>query len=142
MDPVSKSAALKCLEKDWSNFVAQFESLTPEAREKFLQRQGFANFSGLLAHISAWWGEAIANIRAIAENPNVPLRTYDVDRFNLEAVQAAGGKSESEVARVFEETRQQLLGAVADVNEELVPNGEMQKQFYWMITNHYAEHKE
>ena len=142
MDPVSKSTALKCLENDWSKFVAQFESLTPEAKEKFLQRQGFANFSALLAHISAWWGEAIANIQAVAENPDAKLRTYDVDRFNFEAVQAAGGKTEEDVIREFEEARQRLLRAVSEVNEALVPNREMQIQLYWMITNHYAEHKE
>ena len=142
MDPVSKSAAVNCLEKNWSEFVAKFESLAPEEKTKFLQRQGFANFSALLAHIMAWWGEALANIQALAENPGVQLQKYDVDRFNVEAVQAAGGKTEPEVFREFEETRKRLLRAVSDVNESLVPNPEMQKQFYWMITNHYAEHKE
>jgi hypothetical protein len=142
MDPVSKSAALNCLERDWSEFVAHFESLAPAAKEKFLQRQGFPDFSALLAHINAWWGEAVANIQALSVNPGVQLKTYDVDRFNAEAVRAAGGKAEPEVVREFEETRKRLLRAVADVNESLVPNPEMQKQFYWMITNHYAEHKE
>jgi|WetSurMetagenome_2_1015567.scaffolds.fasta_scaffold586740_1 hypothetical protein len=141
MDPVSKSAAMNCLEKDWPEFAARFESLAPEAKEKFLQRQGFANFSALLAHINAWWGEALANIQALSENPGVQLQTYDVDRFNAEAVEAAGGKTGPEVARDFEENRKRLLRAVADVNETLVPNPEMQKQFYWMITNHYAEHQ-
>ena len=142
MDPVSKSDALKSLENDWSKFVAQYEALTPEAKEKFLTRQGFASFSALLAHIGAWWEEAIANIRAVVDNPDVKLKTYDVDRFNIEAVRAAAGKTEPEVVREFEQTRRRLLRAVSDVNEALVPNREMQNQFYWMITNHYAEHQE
>jgi len=141
VDPVSKHAALNCLENDWAKFVTRFESLAPEVKERFLQRQGFSSFSGLLAHISAWWGEAIANIQAVVENPEVQLRTYDVDQFNLEAVQSAGGKTEQELVREFEETRARLLRAVSNVSEELVPNREMQKQLYWMITNHYAEHQ-
>ncbi|MBN2085230.1 MAG: hypothetical protein JW748_08375 [Anaerolineales bacterium] len=141
MDPVSKSAALNCLEKEWPGFIVQFESLAPEAKEKFLQRQGFENFSALLAHISAWWGEAIANIRDVVRNPDVELRTYDVDRFNREAVRAAAGKSGKEVALEFEETRKRLLRAVSEVDEALISNPEMQKQLYWMITNHYAEHQ-
>ena len=142
MDPVSKSAAVKCLENDWPKFIAHYEALAPEAREKFLKRQGFASLSALLAHISAWWGEAIANIQAVVENPGVQLRKYDVDRFNREAVQAAEGKTEQEVVREFEEARRRLLRAVSDVDEALVPNRGMQEQFYWMITNHYAEHQE
>ncbi len=141
MDPVSKSTALKCLENDWSKFVARFESLNAEEKEKYLRQQGFANFSALLAHLSAWWGEAIANIRAVVDNPDVKLRTYDVDQFNREAVRAAEGRTEKEVVREFEETRRQLLRAVSNLNEALVSNKEIQIQFYWMITNHYAEHQ-
>jgi hypothetical protein len=141
MDPVSKYSAMECLENDWSKFVAHFESLAPEAKERYLHRQGFANFPSLLAHIGAWWGEAIANLQAVAANPGVQLRTYDVDRFNLEAVQAAGGKTGPEVAGEFEDARKRLLQVVSDVNEALVPNPEVQKQLYWMITNHYAEHQ-
>jgi hypothetical protein len=141
MDTVSKSTALKCLENDWSKFVTRFASLAPEDREKYLQRQGFSSYSGLLAHIGAWWKEAIANIQAVMENPDVSLRTYDVDRFNLEAVQAVSGKTEKEVVREFEEIRRKLLRAVSNVDESMVPNLEMQNQFYWMITNHYTEHQ-
>ncbi len=142
MDPVSKSAAMKSLENDWAKFTAKYEALTPEAKEKFLKRQGFTSLSALLAHIGAWWEEAISNIRAVVDNPDVKLKTYDVDRFNIEAVRAAAGKTEPEIIREFEQTRRRLLRAVSDVDGALVPNREMQIQFYWMITNHYEEHKE
>jgi hypothetical protein len=142
MDPVLKSAALKSLAEDWSVFVSHYEALAPEAKEKFLRRQGFASFSALLAHIMAWWEEAIVNIRAVMENPAVVIRTYDVDRFNLEAVRAADRKTEPEVVREFEETRRRLVEAVSSVSESLVPNREIQKQFFWMITNHFAEHQQ
>jgi hypothetical protein len=141
MDPVSKNTALECLENDWSTFITQFESLTPEAKEKFLQRQGFAAFSALLAHISAWWGEAITNIQGVIANPEYKTRTYDVDRFNAEAVQAGNGKTKEAVIREFEETRKRLMELVSTLNESQLDNGETQKQLYWMIVNHYAEHK-
>jgi hypothetical protein len=141
MDPVSKNSALKCLNTDWSKFILHFESLAPEAKKKYLRQQGFANFPSLLAHISAWWEEAITNMQAVAENPDVQLQAYDVDRFNEEAVQAAGGKTGAEVVREFEVTRKRLVRAVSDVTEALVPNREIQIQLYWMIDNHFTEHR-
>jgi RNA:NAD 2'-phosphotransferase (TPT1/KptA family) len=141
MDPVSKSAALECLENDWSKFVAQCESQTPEAKEKFLQRQGFATYSALLLHIRAWWGEAITNLQGVVANPEFKTRKYDVDRFNAEAVRAGNGKTEEAVIREFEETRIRLLHVISDLNETQIKNGETQKQLYWMICNHYREHQ-
>jgi hypothetical protein len=141
MDPVSKSAALECLDNDWSKFTMQFESKNPDEKKKYLSQQGYASFSDLLLHIRAWWGEAETNIRGVVANPEFKTRTYDVDRFNAEAVRAGHGKTEQAVIREFEETRIRLLRVVSGLNETQIKNGETQKQLYWMICNHYREHQ-
>ena len=141
MEEVSKSAALECLENDWSKYVGRYGSLPQEGKEKFLKQQGFASFSDLLSHIIAWWEEAIKNIRAVMENPDFKTREYDVDQFNVEAIKRNKGKAEKEIIHEFENTRSRLLGLVSTLNDVQIKNGETQKQLYWIIANHYKEHQ-
>ncbi|OGO09575.1 MAG: hypothetical protein A3K46_00660 [Chloroflexi bacterium RBG_13_60_9] len=141
MEPVSKRAALECLENDWPSLAKRFMSLPAQEKEKFLDRQGFAGFADLLSHIIAWWGEALTNIQAAAKDADFKTRTYDVDRFNAEAIKAKFGKDEEAVIREFEDARKRLMEAVSALTEAQIANGEIQKQLYWMITNHCAEHK-
>jgi hypothetical protein len=141
MEPVSKRAALVCLENDWPSLVKRVNSLPPREKEIFLDRQGFAGLSDLLSHIVAWWGEALANIQSVEKDADFKTRTYDVDRFNAEAIKAKYGKDEEAVIREFEDARKRLMEAVSALTETQMANGEIQKQLYWMITNHCAEHK-
>ena len=141
MEPVSKSIALDCLKNDWAGYVAHFESLAPDAQGKFLRQQGFESYAGLLVHIIAWWEEAILNIRAFQENPDFKTREYDVDRFNAEAIKRNQGKDEKEIMHEFEETRKRLFGLVSALSEAQIKNREIQTQLYWMISNHYREHR-
>ncbi len=141
MKGVSKSSVLHCLENDWAEYVGRFGSLPQEEKGKFLKRQGFACFSDLLSHIVAWWEEAAANIQAVRENPGFKSPKYDVDKFNLEAVRKTRGMDEKEIIRKFEEKRKQLLKLVATLGDSQIKEREMQTQLYWMIANHYHEHK-
>ncbi|MGB7539905.1 MAG: hypothetical protein WBM17_15280 [Anaerolineales bacterium] len=141
MEEVAKNTVLSNLEKDWSNYVSRYGTLSQNEKQKFLANQGFASFSDLLLHIIAWWEEAVRNIRAVVENPDFKIRDYDVDRFNAEAIQRKKGKTEKEIVTEFEETRKKLSALVSTLNETQIKNPEAQKQLYWMITNHFAEHR-
>jgi hypothetical protein len=141
MKEVSKRSAVQCLEIDWAGYPARYGLLSPKEKEDYLQRQGFARVSDLLAHINAWWGEAAANIRGVQENPDFKSRKYDVDQFNAEAILKSSGKTEPEILREFEDTRRTLLDLVSALSEAQIGNSETQQQLFWMVTNHYAEHQ-
>lgn len=140
MERVSKSCVLHNLEEDWSNYVKRYNSLSQGDKEKFLLNQGYESFSDLLAHIIAWWEEAIINIKAIIENPEYQSPEYEVDAFNAEVVRMNMGKAEKEIIKSFEEKRTELLNLISTLGDKQIQMEEMQKELYWNITNHYQDH--
>ncbi|MGC8856042.1 MAG: hypothetical protein ACP5QU_04510 [Anaerolineae bacterium] len=65
---VSRAQVIHCLREDWGKYRACFESLSVAEQAAFLQRQGYATFHDLLAHICAWWEEGLKVIHSILEN--------------------------------------------------------------------------
>jgi hypothetical protein len=141
MEKVSKSCVLHNLEEDWSPCVNRYNSLSEEEKEKFLANQGYKSLSDLMAHVIAWWEEAIINLKAIVENPQYQSQEYEVDAFNAEVVRKNAGEDEKEIIKSFEENRKNLLNLISTLGDKQIQMEEMQKELYWNITNHYQDHK-
>ena len=137
----SHKQVLEALQVSWAAYVERFRRLTPEEQECFLFRQGYARFADLLAHVTAWWEDAIHTIRARLADPRLPLKEYDVDAFNAKAVERARERSEAEVIQSFEAARRELLALVQSLPEEAFENDRIAKRLYVEAVGHLEEHE-
>ena len=86
MTDLTRTQLLDTLNDGWATYVARYHALPAGDREQWLAAQGYTRFADLLAHVVAWWVDSQQVIERVAADPDYPLRDYDVDVFNAEAV--------------------------------------------------------
>jgi hypothetical protein len=141
MPKVTMQQVLDFLQDDWSRYITGFENLSPQEQTAFLERQGFRRFQDLLAHICAWWEEALKTITAILENYEYLERQYDIDAFNAEAVAQFKDWKEEDVITHFENLRESLLSLVADLPDEALAHPRIAGWLQSDVIEHAEEHK-
>ena len=82
MAEVTREQTLDALQNSWATYIDRFHTLPLEAQEEFLEKQGYARFADLLAHVTAWWEEGEMVINGILGNADYRWASYDVDAFN------------------------------------------------------------
>ena len=86
MTDLTRTQLIATLNNSWGTYVARYRALAPAEQQQWLIGQGYPRFSDLLAHVVAWWVDGQQVIAHVAADPDYPLRDYDVDVFNAEAV--------------------------------------------------------
>ena len=136
----SRFLTLDWLANDWAEYVNDFKSLPAERQQKFLEKQGFARFRDLVAHLIAWFGEAYEGIVEAIEDPNYKHPSYDVDAFNAEAVEKSQAWTEEDVYAAFESIRVKLLELVKSIPEKTLRQKSVQDWLMYDVIGHYFEH--
>jgi hypothetical protein len=118
--------------------LAGYAGLAVEKQTAFLQKQWFARFRDVLAHILAWWERGIGVIQAGSTAD--PLEVDDVDAFNAEAVKSFADMEESQVLMQFDETRLTLASLVDMLPEDVITRTNIQDWLRSDVLDHYYEH--
>jgi len=134
------SQLLDILNKDWESYPGRFKSLNPARQAAFLQEQGYASFHDLLAHIIAWWEEAIKIVDAIMDMEELPRKEYDLDAFNAAAVENYKKWKDADLLFHFENLRLALLNLVADMPENGLDNKRVNNWLNACVVEHYHTH--
>lgn len=129
------------LETDWKTYPKTFFSLDDAARSTFLSTQGYTSFHDLLAHILAWWEEAIMVIDSILDLREIPSKEYDLDAFNAAAIEKYKSWSEDDLLIHFENLRQQLIDLVADLPPDSLSNKRISSWLDGCLLDHYKVHR-
>jgi hypothetical protein len=135
-----KQRTINFLENEWATYVARF-SRWPEGYG--LQRvndQGYAQFRDMLAHILAWWEEAMPIIVAIAEEHEYPRKKYDFDAFNAEAITKYKTWPEGMFLAHFEKTRQKAVVDLKSIYKDSFENRRIQNWIKGVFIGHAREH--
>ena len=109
---VDRQTILHYLTDNWGSYVTDYRSMTPQAQQRFLQRQGYRRFADLLSHFIAWWDSGMRVIETYRVDPDYESPPVDVDAFNAAAVAKAQDMSEEQVVRCFEVTRDKFFQLV------------------------------
>jgi hypothetical protein len=141
MSKVKIQQLLDALQVGWEQYPAAFEQLPAVEQTAFLQRQGYARFHDLLAHICAWWEEALEIVTAILEARETPQKRYDIDAFNAAAVARYQGWKESDLRAHYENLREALLYLTAELPEEALENKRIDGWLYASIIEHLHDHQ-
>ena len=132
---------MQVLEEGWGEYVKQFNALSPEAQDVFLQKEGFDNFHDLLAHVIGWWEEGLWIITGILDDPSFTWQERDTDTFNQELVEKFNSWSEADLLLHYENVREALLNLVADLPEDALSNKDIREWLEADVIEHLEEHR-
>ena len=126
------------LQREWGDYVRGFNERTAEQRTAFLQKQGYARFRDLAAHIIAWWEHGIGVIEASASSAAAEVQ--DVDAFNARAVERFGKLEEAQVWTQYENTRLTLANLMDMLPDEVLAKPNVRSWLRADVIDHYYEH--
>jgi hypothetical protein len=131
---------LDILQREWGNFLERFHAL-PEGKQKaFNEKQGFARFRDLVAHVIVWWEDGLAAIDSITKDLAYQHPEKDTDAYNAEAVKIFSELDEAEIWKKFESTRQSLMELVINLREDIFNRKDVQEWLKDDVIDHYYEH--
>jgi len=132
---------MRVLEEGWGEYVKQFNRLSPEERAAFLEREGFANFHDLLAHIIGWWEEGLWIITGILDDPSFTWKERDVDSYNLELIEKFRAWGDEDLLLHYDNVREAMLNLVADLPENALVNEDIRYWLYEDVITHLEDHR-
>jgi len=131
---------LDTLQREWDGYVERFAALPEEKQKAFLQKQGFARFRDVAAHVIAWWEDGLDAIDAISKDPAYLPPEKDTDAYNAQAISMFGKLEESEIWKKFESTRQNLIELIINLPDETFDHKDVQAWLRSDVIDHYFEH--
>jgi hypothetical protein len=138
---VTQRQLLDILEKQWGQYVSTYRQLSAKEQDVFLERQGYESFHDLLAHICAWWEETLTIVNAILDNEELPEREYDIEQFNIEALDRFRDWKEDNLVRHFENLREALLDVALDLPDEALAYPRISSWLNDCVVEHFEEHR-
>jgi hypothetical protein len=140
MSTIARAEFIHLLTEFWGKYIEQFHKLSLPEQESFLHQQGYANLTGLLSHLVAWWQDGSQVIARMRLDPDVLNPDYDVDALNAAAVQRCALSSELEMATVYEQQRLVMLDLIADLSDAELADERINTRLYYEIVQHSIEH--
>jgi len=138
---ITLKQVMQVLEEGWGEYVKQFNTLSSEAQAAFLQREGFATFHDLLAHVIGWWEEGLWIITGILDDPSFTWQERDTDTFNRELIEKYRSWSQEDLLLHYENVREALLNLVAELPEDALTNKDIRGWLYADVIEHLEDHK-
>ncbi|MGD8403830.1 MAG: ClbS/DfsB family four-helix bundle protein [Anaerolineales bacterium] len=132
---------MRVLEEGWGEYINQFNRLSPEERAAFLEKEGFANFHDLLAHVIGWWEEGLRIITGILDDPSFTWQERDIDAYNLELIEKFRSWREEDLLLHYENVREAFLNLIADLPENALVNEDIRYWLYEDVIEHLEDHK-
>lgn len=128
------------LNKDWKTYPERFLKLDPDQQAIFLKEQGYDSFHDLLAHIIAWWQEAIKIIDAIMDMEEPQRKEYNIDDFNSAAIERYRNWKDADLMFHFENSREALINLVAELPENGLDNKRINNWLNACVVEHFHTH--
>ncbi len=135
-----KQRTLNFLEIEWATYIDRFNRWPAEEGLKRVNAQGYKQFRNMLAHVLAWWEEAMPIILAVAEEREFARKKYDFDAFNADAVEKYKDWDEAEFLAHFEKTRQKAAADLKSMNEVAWENRRVRSWVNGVFIHHAREH--
>lgn len=135
-----KQRTLDFLEIEWATYVERFNRLPADVGQNRVERQGYAQFRDMLAHILSWWEEAMPIILAIAEEREYKRKKYDFDVFNAAAIANYKDWDEAEFLTHFEKMRQKTAADLRLMNEAAWNDRRVKSWVNGIFIHHAREH--
>ena len=140
MTDLTRTQLIATLDDGWGTYVARYRALSPAQQQQWLASQGYARFGDLLAHVVAWWVDGQQVIAHVAADPAHPLRDYDVDGFNADAVAQYAALDEDAMVTAYEQARAAWMPLISGLSDAAFRNSKIADRLYPEIIGHLEEH--
>ncbi len=140
MSKATREQILSTLNHGWGTLIENYDHLTPDQQSAFLKSQGYARFADLLAHVIAWWEDAMRTIRKQVEAPDFQTPNIEVDRFNAEAVKRFQNQDEAALIHSFQAMRVGMVGLVFELSDESFADPRINERLRVEVLGHLSEH--
>jgi hypothetical protein len=137
---LTRTQLIATLNNGWGTYVARYRALAPAEQQRWLIGQGYPRFSDLLAHVVAWWVDGQQVVAHVAADPDYPLRDYDVDVFNAEAVAQYAALDEDAMMAAYEQARAAWIPLIEGLSDAAFHNPKIADRLYPEIIGHLGEH--
>ncbi len=131
---------LDMLQREWAAYPERFRSLGEQDQKSALEKQGFARFRDVIAHVIGWWEGLLELADNLAKDPAYQRQPRDVDTFNAELVELYGQLVEAELWKKYETTRAALIEMVINLPDEVYERRELQEWLKSDVIEHYLDH--
>ena len=131
---------LDMLQREWVQYPERYQGLNAEQQNAFLQKQGYARFRDLIAHVIGWWEDVLHVSDAVAKDPSYHALPRDVDAYNASLVELYGQLDEAELWKKYETTREALVELVINLPDEVYEQLEVQDWLKSDVIEHYFDH--
>jgi hypothetical protein len=128
------------LNNDWKSYPERFQKMDPARQVIFLKEQGYDNFHDLLAHIIAWWQEAIKIVDAIMDMEEPQHKEYNIDDFNSAAIEHYRNWKDPDLMFHFENLREALINLVVELPENGLDNKRINNWLNACVVEHFQTH--
>lgn len=135
-----KQRTLDYIEIEWATYIERFNRLPVDEGKRRAKEQGYERFRDMLAHVLAWWEEAMPIILAIAEEREYERKKYDFDVFNAGAIEKYKNWDEAEFLAHFEKMRQKAGADLRSMNEAAWENRRVRAWINGIFIEHAREH--
>jgi hypothetical protein len=136
----SRFLIIDTLQREWADYITRFDSLPEEKQRSFLEKQGFARFRDLIAHIIGWWEDGLEAIPQVVKDAAYQPPTKDTDAYNAQLIGKFSKLDEAEVWKNFETRRQGLVDTVVRLPQDILDNTDVQGWLRADVIEHYYEH--
>ena len=137
---IPREQFLQLLDNDWALFLQRARQLPPDDLRAYLQQQGYANLTGLLGHVVAWWQDGSQLVQRMRQDPSLRNPDYDVDAFNAQAVARFADMSEAQMVELYESQRQRMLALIRSLSDSEIKDERINTRLYYEIVYHLVEH--
>lgn len=131
---------LDMLQREWVKYPERFRSLSGEEQTAFLEKQGYARFRDLIAHVIGWWEDILQVVDGVAKDPSYRAPSRDTDAYNASLVELYGQLDEPELWKKYETTRLALVELVINLPDEIYNQLEVQDWLKSDVIEHYFDH--
>ncbi len=140
MNLIPRKQFLELLSGEWAAYVPRCRQFSPAELQAFLQQQGYANLTGLLGHVVAWWQDGQLTVQRMLQEPAYQNPDYDVDSFNAQAVEKFGGLDEPQMVALFEQQREKMRALVESLSDSQLADERINNRLFYEIVYHIQEH--
>jgi hypothetical protein len=137
----AREQILDALQNGWGTYVERFHNLLPEAQSAFVEKQGFARFADILAHVIAWWEEGIKTIKTLLHDPGYNPPEYNMDAFNAQTVEKYRHLDELYMIQSFEHTRKAFLDLILSLPDDAFRQQNIVGWLHIETVGHLGEHE-
>lgn len=135
-----KQRTIDFLETEWATYISRFANWPADYGQERVNKQGYAQFRDMLAHILGWWEEGMPIILAIAENREYERKKYDFDAFNAASIAKYKTWPEGMFLAHFEKTRQKAVVDLRSTSKDAFENHRIRNWINGIFISHAREH--